>query len=233
MSATCHPIPNNIAQDMVRGVADALCDRPAETPEHREALRRGVVCSVLSFQPRDPVEIMLAGMAVTNFQLILDSAHDALRGQLADLKGKTKSGVVALNRSVVGLMKEIRTAQTRAMEQGAEEARSEEPVEQAPECEPEPPTTEDPYETAPESAPVAETSTSGAAFTQAPPATLDAETGPNASPAVAEPIPPYPGEDAAGEDVADFLQALHALATTVANMPEPEPGHARTAAAMG
>src|ERR1035438_3543028 len=121
MSATCNPMPPTVAQDMVQGLVDALCDRPSETPARREALRRGVVYSMMSFQPRDPMEIMLAGMTITNFHLMLDSAHDALRGQLPELKGKTKSGVVALNRSVVGLLKEMRAAQARPFEGGQEE----------------------------------------------------------------------------------------------------------------
>lgn len=129
MTTTCHPVTKAVAQDMLQGVVRAICDRPGETKAQRDALTHDVVHSVMAFEPRDPVEIMLAGMAVTHFHLILDSAHDVFAEQPENLKVKTKSGVVALDRSMVGFLKELRTAQTRPMEGAAEAARHEAPAE--------------------------------------------------------------------------------------------------------
>ncbi len=131
MSATCHPIPQSVAQDMLRGVVEAICERPGDTAEQRDARSRGVVHAVLGFEPRDLMEMMLAGMAVTHFHLTLDSARDAFGEPVSqgagrpprDAKRRIKSEVVALGRGMVGFMKELRIAQTRPIEPAAEVVR--------------------------------------------------------------------------------------------------------------
>lgn len=121
--------PRTAAETMVQSFADALCERPDESAAHRAARSREVVHSVLAFQPRDVLEIMLAGMAVTHAHLIQDSARDALLGQEDVLKARTKSTVVALDRGMIGFLRELRLAQTRPLEAaGAVDGGSEMPV---------------------------------------------------------------------------------------------------------
>jgi hypothetical protein len=122
MTAICHPATTAVAQDMPAGVVLAICERPGDTPVQREALTHSVVHSVMAFEPRDPVEIMFAGMVVTHFHLILHCAHDAFHEAPRDGKGRGKATIVALDRSMVGFAKELRAAQTRPMEEGHEAA---------------------------------------------------------------------------------------------------------------
>ena len=131
MTAICLPIPSTVAQEMVRGVIDAVCDRPGETAAQRDARARDVERSVLAFAPRDPVEFMLAGLAVAHYHLILDSMHDAFGEASRIAVGRTNSGVAGLDRAMTGLLRELRIAQKRPQE---EAVAAEAPVE-APELE--------------------------------------------------------------------------------------------------
>jgi hypothetical protein len=107
-----------VAQSMLRSIAETICDRPEDTEAQRDARSRDVIHTVLGFQPRDPVEIMLAGMVVTHVHLVQDSARDVLRGQEELLKARTKSTIVALDRGMIGCLKELRMARTRALAAG-------------------------------------------------------------------------------------------------------------------
>jgi hypothetical protein len=64
-----------------------------------------MVCSILGFEPRDGLEYMLATMIVGHFQLILQSMHEALWGRMDSIKAKTKSGIVSLDRAMLGFIK--------------------------------------------------------------------------------------------------------------------------------
>jgi len=123
MSATCHPIPPAVAQEMLQGVVEAICDRPEETAAQREARALDVVRSVLAFMPRDPVEIMLAGLAVGHYHLILGSLHEAFGAAADGTARRVNSGIAGLDRALTGLLKELRIAQTRPLEEATDLAR--------------------------------------------------------------------------------------------------------------
>jgi hypothetical protein len=131
MTQTCHPITQAVAQDMLRGLVEAICDRPAQTKAQRDSRSTEVVHSVLAFEPRDPVEMMLAGMVVTHFHLISHAAHEAFGEQPEDVRPRARSGIVALDRAMVGFVKELRTAKTRPMEGAEEVARPDAPAARA------------------------------------------------------------------------------------------------------
>jgi hypothetical protein len=137
MTQTCHPITQAVAQDMLRGLVEAICDRPAQTKAQRDSRSTEVVHSVLAFEPRDPVEMMLAGLVVTHFHLISHAAHEAFGEQPEDVRPRARSGIVALDRAMVGFVKELRTAKTRPMEGAEEVARSDAPAAQAARATPE------------------------------------------------------------------------------------------------
>ena len=122
MNSTCHPIHQTEAQEMLQSVVRAICDRPGENAEQREVRARDVERSVRAFAPRDPVEIMLAGMAVGHCHLILDSLHSALSAPAGGVAGRTNSGIAGLDRAMIGLLKELRIAQTRPLEGAADAA---------------------------------------------------------------------------------------------------------------
>jgi hypothetical protein len=102
-----------IPPGMLQTIAEAICDRPADTATKRAMRSRVVVETVQGFRPRDAVEVMLAGMAVTHVHLVEDSVRDVFRCQDDRLKARTKSTIVALDRGMFGFLKELRTAQAR------------------------------------------------------------------------------------------------------------------------
>ena len=119
MTVYCQPLPASIVQEILANVVRATCDLPGQTPARRETAARAVVHATLGFQPRDTIEVMLSSLAVVHFNLILDSAHDAVAGQIDLMKARTKSTIVALNRSLLGMLKELRLAQERDVVPGA------------------------------------------------------------------------------------------------------------------
>ena len=120
MTATCHPLPPSTIQILFQDMARALCDRPEETPVQRESRTTATIRLILGFEPRDGVEFMLTTMATGHFSLILDAIRDVFQGQADSVKARTKSGIVALDRSMLTLLREFRGLRTRPV---AEEAR--------------------------------------------------------------------------------------------------------------
>jgi hypothetical protein len=108
--------PRASPRSLLLGIVEAICDRPGVTPEQREETFRDVVEAVEAHAPRDPVEVMLAGMAVLHAHLILNSARDLLREQDDRLRSKTKSAIAALDRGMLGFLRELRIARKRPLE---------------------------------------------------------------------------------------------------------------------
>jgi hypothetical protein len=142
MSAICQKLPRSVAEEMLQVVARAMCDRPGDNPAQRESRTRQMVYSTMGLDPRDGLEYMLTTMAIGHFNLILDSMFDVFQGQMDTLKARTKTTIVALDRSMLAFVKEMRLARERPVVQSAEElaaeARSmaepsEEPVAEEPE----------------------------------------------------------------------------------------------------
>jgi hypothetical protein len=108
MTAHCQPLPKNIADGMLQLVAHAICDRPGENPAQCQSRTNQMVHSALGFAPRDGLELMLASIVIGHFNLILDSARDVFQGQTDQLKARTKTTIVALDRAMLGMLKELR-----------------------------------------------------------------------------------------------------------------------------
>ena len=123
MTATCHPLPQSIAQEMLQVAARALCDRPGDNPAQRDGRTRQMVHSTLGFEPRDGLEYMLSTLVFGHFSLILDSMHEVFQGQLDTMKMRTKTTIVALDRSMLALVREWREARKRSPANSAEDAR--------------------------------------------------------------------------------------------------------------
>jgi len=105
-----------VAQSMLQSIVESLRDRPGDTTARRDARANEIVHCVLGFQPRDPVEIMFAGIAVTHIHLVMDASREVLVNQDYGLKTRAKSTVVAFDRGLKGILKELRLAQTRTIE---------------------------------------------------------------------------------------------------------------------
>ena len=130
MTASCQPLPRSVAEEMLKVVALALCDRAGESPEQRDGRTSQMVHSTLGLAPRDGLEFMLATLAFGHFQIIMDSMSDVFRGQSDALKAKTKTTIVPLGRAMLEMIRELRLAQVRPEMREAEDARKEKTAEQ-------------------------------------------------------------------------------------------------------
>jgi hypothetical protein len=107
--------PTPVSPTILQGIVEAICDRPGESAEQRRARSCDVVRCVQSFAPRDPVELMFAGMAVLHAHLIEDSARDLFRERDERLKTRAKSSIAALDRGMLGFLRELRVASKRPL----------------------------------------------------------------------------------------------------------------------
>ena len=118
----CQQLPNELASEMLQIAARAICDRPSDSPAQRESRTRQMVYSTVGMQPRDGLEYMLATLVFGHFNLILDSMREVFQGQMDSMKAKTKTTIVALDRSMLSFVKEMRTARRRPAARSAEDA---------------------------------------------------------------------------------------------------------------
>ncbi len=117
----CQQLPNDLASEMLQIAARSICDRPADNPAQRDFRTRQMVYTTMGMEPRDGLEYMLATMVVAHFNLILDTMFDMFQGQMDLLKAKTKTTIVALDRSMLSFVKEMRTARRRPAARSAED----------------------------------------------------------------------------------------------------------------
>jgi hypothetical protein len=128
MAASCEPLPRSVAEEMLQVVARAICDRPGESPDQRDSRTRQMVHSTMGMQPRDGLEYMLSTMLVGHFQLILHSMHEVFHGQTESMSARTKSTIVALDRAMIGMIKEFRVERKRPLARRTEVRVEEMPV---------------------------------------------------------------------------------------------------------
>ena len=115
MTTYCQPLLPSVASGMLELVARALCDLPGDKPVQREARARQMIHSTMGFEPRDGLEYMLSTLVYGHFHLILDAMHDAMLGQMDEIKTKTKTTIVSLDRTMLAFVKEIRHARSRPL----------------------------------------------------------------------------------------------------------------------
>jgi hypothetical protein len=126
MPQTCHPLPPSIAEEMLQTAARAMCDQPSETDAQRDARTRQMVHLTRGMQPRDGLEYMLAILAAGHFNLILHSMREVFQDQPDANHARAKSTIVALDRHLLGFVRELRVSRKRPSADPAEEARPKE-----------------------------------------------------------------------------------------------------------
>jgi hypothetical protein len=179
MTATCHPLPPFVAHEMLQTAARAMCDRPGENAAQRESRTNHMVQMALAMEPRDGLEHMLSILAVGHFNLILDSMRDVFQGQQDAMNARAKSIIVALDRSLLGFVRELRVSRKRPSAGPAVEGLVAAPVTA------QPPITNPGSSPAPPGLPTGLTGKGAAAFI------APVRTAPLAAPASAKP-PPLP-----------------------------------------
>lgn len=88
-----------------RDVIAAICDRPGEDAATRRARETAALKSIQDFDPKDGVEIMLAGLIVMFQSLIASAAQDARH---ADNPDRAQRQVAQLSRAHMGYLRELR-----------------------------------------------------------------------------------------------------------------------------
>jgi hypothetical protein len=105
--------------ELLRGLADAIADRPGETEAQRYARHQTAIFSAMAFLPRDAMETMLAGQCVMFDHLTRDAARDLLRNEAEPVKRRIRTQVTGLGRLFLKLMAELRRLQSRSGQQTA------------------------------------------------------------------------------------------------------------------
>lgn len=98
---------------MIGEIAKAICDRPNETPQQRLTRIQAASHMVLELRPRDVIECILAGQMVMFHELITDSVHETLRGQVDTLRRATRSTIVSLNKAFLQTLVQFEHYQAR------------------------------------------------------------------------------------------------------------------------
>ena len=91
--------------EICNGVIEAVAERPGEPEAVRLIRRQTVGHTVRSFQPRDPLEAMLAGHCVIFDQLVRDTMRDSIRGQTAATAFRTRNQIHGSGRMFLAHLK--------------------------------------------------------------------------------------------------------------------------------
>src|SRR5258708_24564163 len=92
---------------------DTDAEKPYPTPEQKYSAVQTVICTLMAFQPRDPLEAMMAGQCVVYDHLMRDGARDILRGQTDDTKNKGRRSILATGKVFLETMRELTRMQAR------------------------------------------------------------------------------------------------------------------------
>jgi hypothetical protein len=103
--------------ELLRGLAQAVAERPGETDSQRFARHQTAVFSAMAFMPRDAVETMLANQCVIFDHLLRDGTRDLLRGQSDRDKIRIRPQLVAIGKSFLNHLEQLRLSQLRPVEQ--------------------------------------------------------------------------------------------------------------------
>jgi hypothetical protein len=93
---------SNLIVPVLGSTIRALSDRPGQTEAQRQARAGDVLNMIMSFQPRDVVEMTLASQAVVYNELIADSAVDIFRAVDPAAKVRSLSAVMSMGRLTQG-----------------------------------------------------------------------------------------------------------------------------------
>jgi hypothetical protein len=110
---------------MLQVASRALCDRPGDSPEQRDALTRQLVHATFGLEPRDGLEYMMATMVFGHYHMILDATRAALCGRIGQAKIATRGRIVGLDRAMLGYIREMRLVRRRPRAAWAEDVQRE------------------------------------------------------------------------------------------------------------
>jgi hypothetical protein len=106
---------------LVGATARALAERHGETPEQQFVRAGSAVHTIMGFLPRDVTEAMLASHCVMLHELMVDSVHNALCAEEANLRRAELHTLLAMNKAFCANLVHLRHYQKRPAE-GTHEA---------------------------------------------------------------------------------------------------------------
>ena len=135
------PNPHHISkllQPALDGIVTALADRPGQTDAEYEAKANDAWTLILSFQPRDAIDLMLTGQVIAFNALFADGARDVLRGMVDTMKQRAQSSLVAMGRLTQGHVDRLekRGIQPHRTEAAQQPEKRDTPAARAPSAEP-------------------------------------------------------------------------------------------------
>jgi hypothetical protein len=112
---------------IVGDMAKAVSERAGETKQQQLIRTQAAVLTIMSMLPRDAIEVMLAGHCLMFHELLTDSIHNTLRGEVDTTRRATRSGIVAMSRAFGSNLQRLERYQGRPAE-GRRDAPREKPA---------------------------------------------------------------------------------------------------------
>ena len=101
---------------VIGDMAKAICERKGETQSQQYVRSQAAVHMILGFLPRDVIEAMLAGHCVMFHELMVDSVHDMLRGEIGTMRRATRGAIVAMDKAFGNNLRSLERYQLRPAE---------------------------------------------------------------------------------------------------------------------
>src|SRR5580658_560643 len=115
-----HPFQSAMTE-ICRTVISTVADHPNDSPDRKTVRQQTVADTMVSLEPHDPLEAMLAGQCVIFDALVHDAARELLRGQHQQLKLRSRPQICASARLFLANLGKFEQTQARAVDKLAAE----------------------------------------------------------------------------------------------------------------
>lgn len=89
--------PGDILSHAVRDIVRAVSERPGENRQQQYVRARVATTLIEELRPRDGVQLMLAGHSMMFHEMMIDSVHETLRGEVDTQRRGTRANIVSMN----------------------------------------------------------------------------------------------------------------------------------------
>ena len=98
---------NNLVPPALDGIIHALSDRPGLTDAQKEVRANESLALILSFLPRDAIDLTLSGQTVLFNELIADGARELLRGTPEAFRPRSRQSLISMGRILQGFVTQL------------------------------------------------------------------------------------------------------------------------------
>jgi hypothetical protein len=117
MQAAATMSTESLVADLLRGIVEAVADRPGETEARRFDRQQTAAFSVMGFRPRDAVEIMVSGQCVMFNHVLADGTRDLLRAEMEAIRLRIRPQLTAMGNTFLKHLAQLTRLQTRPADQ--------------------------------------------------------------------------------------------------------------------